>query len=219
MRRIHVRSAPAQKLRPLPHSTTTRTSGSTSTAATASVRSAMSVSSKALWTSGRSSTIHATPSRRSSVSARYALGVPRAARFRVAVFRVVFLAVGMTLHPENAEARGLDRPVEGSRNREPEHAARVGGVDDAVVPQACARVIGMALALVLRADRRLERLLVLVGPGAASGLDRVPANRRQHRGGLLAAHDGDARIGPHPQEARPEGAAAHPVIAGAVAAA
>ena len=38
-------------------------------------------------------------------------------------------------------------------------------------------------------------------------------------GGLLAAHHGDARIRPHPQEPRRIGAAAHAVIAGAVGAA
>ena len=45
------------------------------------------------------------------------------------------------------------------------------------------------------------------------------ANFEQDRGGLRAAHDRDARVGPHPKLARPEGAAAHPIVAGAETAA
>ena len=86
--------------------------------------------------------------------------------------------------------------------REAEHAARVGGVDDAVVPQPRGGEVRVALALVLRADRRLERLLVLGAPGAALGLDRVAPDRREHARRLLAAHHRDARVRPHPQEAR-----------------
>ncbi len=43
----------------------------------------------------------------------------------------------------------------------PEHAPRVERIDDAVVPQAGGRVVGAALVLVLREDRRLEFLLLL----------------------------------------------------------
>ena len=76
----------------------------------------------------------------------------------------------------------------------PEHVARVGRLDDAVVPQPGAGVVGVALRLVLVADlllARLDRLRV-----------RLAADHRQHRRGLLAAHDRDARVGPHPEEAR-----------------
>ena len=41
------------------------------------------------------------------------------------------------------------------------------------------------------------------------------ADLGHHGRGLLAAHDGDPRVGPHEQEARRVGAAAHPVVAGA----
>ena len=56
----------------------------------------------------------------------------------------------------------------------PARSARLGRVDDAVVPQPRAGVIGMALGLVLRADRRLERRLLLRAPV----LRRAPPCRR-----------------------------------------
>src|SRR5690606_6908965 len=99
------------------------------------------------------------------------------------------------------------------------HAARVGRVDDAVVPQARGRVPGAALGLVLLADRGLERVLLLRAPAAAAGLDAVALDRGQHAGRLLAAHHRDPRVRPHPQEAAAVGAAVHRVVAGAEAAA
>ena len=51
------------------------------------------------------------------------------------------------------------------------------------------------------------------------GLDAVALDRGQHAGRLLAAHDADARVRPHPQEARAIGTAAHRVVAGAETAA
>ena len=106
-----------------------------------------------------------------------------------------------------------------AESAERQHAAGVGRVDDAVIPQPGAGVIGVALGFVLRADRPLERFLLLGRPGLAARFHGVAADRRQHAGGLLAAHDRDARVRPHPQEARVVGAAAHAVIAGAEAAA
>lgn len=47
----------------------------------------------------------------------------------------------------------------------------------------------------------------------------LSANRLHDRGELLAAHDADTSVGPHPQEPGPVGAAAHAVVAGAVGAA
>src|SRR5258708_19267002 len=72
----------------------------------------------------------------------------------------------------------------------------------------------MALPLVLLADRALERLLLVLRPRAALRLDAVAADGREHGGGLLAAHHGDARVGPGPEKSRVEGAAAHAVVAG-----
>ena len=54
---------------------------------------------------------------------------------------------------------------------------------------------------------------------AALGLDAVAPHGGEHARGLLAAHHADARVRPHPQEARRVRAAAHAVVAGAEAAA
>ena len=43
----------------------------------------------------------------------------------------------------------------------------------------------------------------------------VALDRGEHAGRLLAAHHRDARVGPHPQQPRLVGAAAHAVVAGA----
>src|SRR5882757_1408830 len=66
-----------------------------------------------------------------------------------------------TSHPEDAEARRLGcRRIQRSRERKAQHGARIGRIDDAVVPNPRARVVRMALLFVLRADRRLEGLVV-----------------------------------------------------------
>ena len=54
---------------------------------------------------------------------------------------------------------------------------------------------------------------------STSGGRVLAAHRRQHRGGLLAAHHRDPRVGPHPQEPRRIRAPAHRVVARAVGAA
>src|SRR5690348_13823555 len=115
-------------------------------------------------------------------------------------------------HPEDAEARRLDRCIQGGGEGEAEDAARVYRVDDAVVPETRGGVVGMALGFVLGADWRFERFLLLRRRFAAAHL-------RQHHRGLLAAHHRDARVRPHEQETRVVGAAAHAVVAGTVAAA
>src|SRR6185437_3309341 len=90
---------------------------------------------------------------------------------------------------------------------------------DAVVPQASTGIVRAALAFVLFADRVLERVFLFGRPLAAARFDAVALDGRQHACGLLAAHHADARIGPHPQEARAIRTAAHRVVAGAEAAA
>src|SRR4051794_27628836 len=77
----------------------------------------------------------------------------------------------------------------------------------------------MRLALELVEDGLLERGLLFAGPRAAARLDAVTLDGRQHAGGLLRSHHADAGAGPHPQEARRIGAAAHAVVAGTIAAA
>src|SRR4029079_17288659 len=81
-------------------------------------------------------------------------------------------------HPEHAELRRRDRRVQRRREREAEHASRLGGVDVAVAVEPRARVVRMSLVLVLLEERRLERALVVVGPGAAARLDAVALDRR-----------------------------------------
>src|SRR5262245_10683063 len=124
-----------------------------------------------------------------------------------------------TLHPEDAEPRGhARRRVEAGSERKPQHSARVGRIDDAVIPDAGRRIIGMALAFVLLADWRLERFVIRRTPDAALRLGCFLSQQSEHAGGLLAAHDGDARVRPHPQKAWPVGASAHAVIAGTITA-
>src|SRR3954471_21419297 len=81
-------------------------------------------------------------------------------------------------HPENAEIRRRHRRIQGGREGEPENAAGFGRQDDPVVPQARGGVVGAALRLVARPDRRLEVLLLLGAPGLALRLDVVAAHRR-----------------------------------------
>src|SRR5262249_20823605 len=100
-----------------------------------------------------------------------------------------------------------------------EYCAGVDRVDDAVVPDARGGIVGMALALVLLADRRLERFVIRGAPAAALRLRRLLTKEPQHARGLLAAHDRDARVRPHPKKARAIGAPTHAVVARAVAAA
>src|ERR1700691_958178 len=195
MRFIQLMSPPAEKALPAPVSTTTRTLPSAPRVRKAPANSAISASSKALRTSGR---------------LRVRVTTPRLS----AANRIALIS-----HPEDAEAGGLDRRVEAGRNRHGEHTARFLGVDHAVIPQPCAGVIGMALGLVLLADRGLEAFLLLLAPFFAARARPIAPHRGQHIGRLLAAHHRDARIGPGPQKARRIGAAAHGVIAGTEAAA
>src|SRR6185503_9958368 len=89
-----------------------------------------------------------------------------------------------SLHPEDAEARVFRGGVGADGKCQSEDAAGVRGIDHAVVPKARRGVIGMALALVLLADRRLEGLFLLLRPLALLGLDAVALDGRQHRGRL-----------------------------------
>ena len=105
-------------------------------------------------------------------------------------------------------------PAPGRETRPPapgpgQHPARVQRIDDAVVPQPGGGVVGRSLAGVALADPRLAlrlRPAVTVAP-------RSPPTSEQHLGGLLAAHHGDARVGPHEEQPGRVGATAHPVVA------
>jgi hypothetical protein len=63
------------------------------------------------------------------------------------------------LHPEHAEVGALDRGVERGGQAERQDRAGLRRIDDAVVPQAGACIVRVALALVLSTDRRLEGIL------------------------------------------------------------
>src|SRR5690349_2242050 len=76
-------------------------------------------------------------------------------------------------HPEQAEAGvGQGRAchdVEG----EAEPIPCVGGIDDAVVPQPCGGVVGLALGLVLVADGLLESAALIGGPSLTTGRELI----------------------------------------------
>src|SRR3954470_16129503 len=103
-------------------------------------------------------------------------------------------------HPEDAVAELAQRRVGARGEGEPEHGAGLRWIDHAVVPEAGGGVVGMALLLVLLADRRLERLFLLGRPVLAAGLETVAAHGGQHAGRLLATHHRDAGIGPGEEE-------------------
>ena len=163
--------------------------------------SAISVSSKALCSSGRFSHSQAAAPRRSISS-------------------VVVVGSCAASHPEHAELRRLDRRVQRGGERQRQHARVSRRVDDAVVPQPRGGVVGVALRLVLLADRRLERLLLLGAPRArpwprcrraGPWRARSPPARRPSREMRAFGHI-------HRKRGR-VGAAAHAVVAGAEAAA
>src|SRR5947209_13855123 len=79
-----------------------------------------------------------------------------------------FLSNGvMASHPEDAVVRLGNGGVVGGGDGQRQREAGVARVDDAVVPQAGGRVIGVALAVVLVPDRLLEGLFLLLGGEAA----------------------------------------------------
>src|SRR5437868_3258314 len=116
-------------------------------------------------------------------------------------------------HPEHAVARRADGSIEAGRDGQAQRGARVGGVEDAVVPQARRAVVGAALNLVLL-QRGPHKLVLLRGRHLRAACAQViEPHLQEHRGRLLPAHHRDARVGPHPQEAWVVGAAAHGVVA------
>src|SRR5262249_32380661 len=70
-------------------------------------------------------------------------------------------------HPKYAELGLRNRRVQRRGKRQSEHTARLGGGDDAVVPQPCGGIIGIAFGIVLLADRLLELLLLHPRPPLA----------------------------------------------------
>src|SRR6185312_15184710 len=112
-------------------------------------------------------------------------------------------------HPEDAVGDGFQRGVGTYRKGKPDTRSGSSRIDDAVIPQAGGRIVGVALVLVLLADGRLERLLLIRRPRLTGRGQLLTAHGGQHRRSLLATHHRDPRIGPHPQEARRIGPPAH----------
>src|ERR1044072_539836 len=101
----------------------------------------MTVSLKALCSSGRFIQSVATPFLCSTSRVSYTSSLLRAG----------------VLHSEHAEAGLFDRGVERRRDAEREHPAHVDRIDHAIVPQPGGGVIRMALRFVLLAGRRPGR--------------------------------------------------------------
>src|SRR5213075_2371120 len=191
---ITAMSAPAQNDGPWPPSTTTRTASSWASAWSCSAISAPSSGESALCCSARSSQKRATgPSR--------------------TIFTIALIAAS---HAEHAEAHRRNRSVQAGRQREGQHVARLGRIDDAVVPEPRGGEVGAALPLVGVENRLLERAHFFVRHRL---LRARLLDLRQHRGGLLAAHHADPAVRPHEEKARLIRAPAHAVVARAEAAA
>ena len=120
------------------------------------------------------------------------------------------------MHAEHAETGIRDGGIQAGRQGQRQDVTGLRGIDHTVVPQAAGSVIGVALPLVLFADRCLEGGFVFRAPVISQ---LVALDGGQHAGGLFAPHDRNTAVGPHPQKARIEGAAAHAVVAGPEAAA
>src|SRR5437870_1540070 len=74
----------------------------------------------------------------------------------------------------------------------------------------------VSLSRVLFQRRLHEPLLLHRAHGFSLRLQLIHLHLQQHLSGLLAAHAGDSRVGPHPELARPVGSSTHSVVAGAV---
>ncbi len=136
----------------------------------------------------------------------------------VRISRVVNMLA--SLHPENAELGVFRRRIHRARQAQGQHAAGVGRVDDAVVPQPCRRHSRGAPA------SRTARASGALKAASSSAAQEPPLASMPSR--LTVASTPAAcsppitemrRVGPHPQEARRIGAAAHAVVAGTEAAA
>ena len=149
--------------------------------------------SNALRRSGRSSHTRATPPSRSTEHAAHMRNTPK-------------------------RGSGIGACAAAARPRASD-AAGVARVDHAVVPQACGRVARLALVLVALEDRLHEGRAGLLVHVLAACSQRVETHRQERLRGLARAHHRDARVRPHQEQARPEGAAAHAVVAGTVGAA
>src|SRR4051794_40718523 len=192
-------SPPAEKLLPRPESTMTRTAGSWPRSRKVSASSSIMASFSALCTAGRF--IHTQATEPALSSSRVGSGINEFS------------------HAEHAEACRLDGCVLRGGETQGQHLPRVKRIDDAIVPQARGCVVWIALLFILVANRPLELLFLFAAPIFALGFESVAAHARQRVGGLPAANQGGAQLGPltkkggrirpppHPIFPRPEPAA------------
>lgn len=123
------------------------------------------------------------------------------------------------LHSKEAEGGGRDGGVSRGFDAQGDDATCVDGVDDAVIPESGGGVIGIGLLFVFCEGWGFEFRLLFGGHGLASECKLIHFDREEDIGGLFAAHDGNAGVWPHPELAWAEGASAHAVVSGTVAAA
>src|SRR5215469_14134581 len=150
-------SAPPLNETPSPCKTTARTDSSLDSAENAVVNSAIITALSALRTSGRA---HVTRT----------IGPCRSTRSVSNVMRS---------HPEDAEARRRQRRVRGRGDAEGEHRARVGRIDDAVIPQPRGGIVRIAFCLVFVKDRTGELVLLFFRHRAAARAERFHADGQQ----------------------------------------
>ena len=93
-------------------------------------------------------------------------------------------------------------------------AARVLGRNGPMAGEFFTKVIHINLIGTFLCDKAAAALMQKNAPNE-DGERGIAAHRGEHLRGLLASHDGDARVRPHPQEAPAIGAAAHRIVAGA----
>src|SRR5215208_4436107 len=123
------------------------------------------------------------------------------------------------LHSKDTEAGRFDRSVRGGGEAKSQNHPGIHRVYDTVVPEPGGRVVRVPFLLVLLEDGPLELLALLVRHLSALALEVVLLHGQEDVRGLCSAHDADAGVRPHPQEARRVGAAAHTVVAGSEGAA
>src|SRR5207245_6627721 len=123
------------------------------------------------------------------------------------------------LHPKHAKPWHFDRRVVADGKCQPEVVASFGGIDDPVVPQPGGAVVRASLTLIFLQNRIGDRAFLLARQLFSFARELIALHRRQHPGGLLAAHHADASVRPDPQKSRTVGASAHTVISRAEGAA
>src|SRR5438105_10612075 len=85
-----------------------------------------------------------------------------------------FLAMAGKLHPKNAESGLGDGGIEAGRKCKRQYAARIGGRDDAVVPEARCGEVRIAFRFVAGADRCAKFFLFGAAPAFAARFHAIP---------------------------------------------